>query len=447
MRQLVLSRARCLALMATLSISPLVLYANSVASSEGLGQTSPSQLTSPLPSTESLPLPFGDCRIGIWSGTRNLDDDAARLKTTCLAQWRVPIGADFRASLGARAGFADAPNSASGGSSHHATMRLREGYIEYERDFLRARAGRQIIAWGRADRINPTDNLSPRDFTFLSQEDDEQRDGINAVAVDMKAGSDWSASTVFVPRFEPHTAPVGALPNGIVVESRAAKPEFGLKLDRIANDVDFSVSYYRGFDRFARYRLKSITTAGPLLQASFDRQQTLGADIAFNIGKVGFRAEAASSRYQAGSASPHEADRTINRAVAGVDRTIFDTANLGIQLFSIYRVGYQRAVGQTVGMQRLNDGLDRLNSEFAHWEKGATMRVSDRFLNERMRIELSAVYDFSGRSYILRPRLAYSFSDGLRLSAGADYFYGDERSYFGARHKNNLAYVELAWIF
>ncbi len=443
MRQPMSWRARGLVLMVIWSIPPMAIGANSLASSEEVGQTSPT----PLPSTESLPSPFGDCRIGVWSGNRNLDDDAALFKTTCLAQWRVPVGADFRASLGARVGFADAPNHASGDSIHHATSRLREGYVEYERDFLRARVGRQIIAWGRADRINPIDNLSPRDFTFLSQEDDEQRNGINAVAIDIKAGSAWAASAVFVPRFEPHITPVGALPNGIALEGRVAKPEFALKLDQLGTDVDFSVSYYRGFDRFPRYRVKTISTTGPTLSAGFDRQQTLGADIAFNFGKVGFRAEAASSRYQAGSASSHEVGRTVNRAVVGVDRTIFDTANLGIQLFSIYRVGYQRTLSQTPGMQRLNDGLDRLNSEFDRWEKGATLRVSDRFLNERMRIELSAVYDFSGRSYILRPRLVYSFSDRLRVSAGADYFYGEERSYFGARDKNNLAYVELAWIF
>ncbi len=404
----------------------------------------------------TMPHPFGECRIGIWSGTRNLDDDNARLKATCLAQWRLPLGESFRANLSARAGVADAPNHAAGSIENstelrasNTTARLREGYVEFERGLVRVRAGRQIIAWGRADRINPTDNLSPRDFTFLSQEDEEQRNGLNAVAIDAKGGGAWSASGVYVPRFEPHVVPLGLLPQGVIFGVRPTKPEVALKLDRAGVDIDFSLSYYRGFDRFARYGLATpaLPSFQPIIRASFSRQQTLGADTAFNVGKFGVRAELATSRYESAENLPTEPARTINRAVVGIDRTIFDTANLNVQVFSMHRRGYTRSLHQPINMQRLSDGLARLNSEYGRFENGATLRVSDRFLNEQMRLEFGAIYDFSKRSFLLRPRLAYSFSDAIRVSAGADYFHGREQSYFGARIKNNLAYVELAWIF
>ncbi len=408
----------------------------------------------------TMSLPFGECRIGVWSGTRNLDDDDARLKATCLAQWRLPLGENFRANLSARAGVADAPNRAPDSTENSATLRasnttarLREGYIEFEQGLVRARAGRQIIAWGRADRINPTDNLSPRDFTFLSQEDEEQRNGLNAVAIDVKGGGAWSATGVYVPRFEPHVVPVGLLPRGVVFAARPVKSEVALKLDRVGTDIDFSLSYYRGFDRFLRYGLAGPAGSGavpPIIRASFHRQQTFGADIAFNVGKFAVRAEVATSRYNSFDASTTDSpapERTINRAVVGIDRTVFDTANLNFQVFSIHRRGYTRALDQPVIVQRLSDGLARLNSEYGRVESGATLRISDRFLNERLRLELSAIYDFSKRSYLLRPRVAYSFSDAIRVSAGADYFQGREQSFFGARIKNNLAYVELAWIF
>lgn len=417
----------------------------------------------------TVPYPFGECRIGVWSGTRNLDDDGARLKATCLAQWRLPLTESFRANLSARAGVADAPNRAANSTesstalrASNTTARLREGYVEFEQGVVRARAGRQIIAWGRADRINPTDNLSPRDFTFLSQEDEEQRNGLNAVAIDAKGGEAWSVSGVYVPRFEPHVVPVGLLPRGVVVDARPAKPEVALKLEHAGADIDFSLSYYRGFDRFLRYVLVAPTQSEvtlspasllpPRVRASFNRQQTFGADIAFNVGKFAVRAEVATSRYSAADPQPTlqtEPARTINRAVVGIDRTVFDTANLNLQVFSIHRRGYTnaRALDQPVNLQRLSDGLARLNNEYGRVETGATLRISDRFLNEQLRLELSAIYDFSKRSYLLRPRVAYSFSDAIRVSAGADYFHGQEQSFFGARSKNNLAYMELAWIF
>ncbi|MBL0124485.1 MAG: hypothetical protein IPP88_17735 [Betaproteobacteria bacterium] len=403
-----------------------------------------------------MPTPFGECRIGTWSGTRNLDDDDARLKVTCLAQWRIPLGEYFRGNISGRAGFADASHGPADSDAHGAgnmASRVRESYIEYERGFLRIRAGRQNIAWGRSDRFNPTDNLSPRDFTFLSQEDDEQRNGIAALSIDAKVNGEWSLSGIYVPRFTPHVMPNGLLPSTIIFEHRPAKHEVALKLDRAGKDVDWSLSFYRGFDRFARFRAMSPFSPPfappfaplviPTISARFDPQQTLGADIAFNAGKFAFRAEAAASRYS----SPNEPSRTVNRAVAGVDRGFFETGNINVQLFSIHRANYVRATAQPIDIQRLIDGLDRLNSEFGRFETGATLRVSNRFLNDRLRVELGAIYDFSGHGSILRPRLAYSFSDAIRLSAGADYFHGADQSYFGARVKNNLAYLEFAWIF
>lgn len=418
-------------------------------------------------SAPTLPRPFGECRVGAWSGTRNLDDDGARVKATCLAQWRLPLGESFRANLSARAGVADAPNRAVGANENSTVLRasntaarLREGYLEFEQGLLRVKAGRQIIAWGRADRINPTDNLSPRDFTFLSQEDDEQRNGLNAVAVDVKFGGTWSATGVYIPRFEAHVVPVGLLPRGIISAPRPHKPEVALKLEHAGADIDFSVSYYRGFDRFARYSLtppaqvdallSRASSLPPIVRASFSGQQTVGADVAFNVGKFAVRGEVATSRYHSLAASfidHSEPARTINRAVVGIDRTVFDTANLNLQVFSIHRRSYTPELDQLVNIQRLSDGLARLNSEYARVETGATLRIADRFLNEQLRLELSVIYDFSKRSSLLRPRLAYSVSDAIRISAGADYFQGRAQSLFGARIKNNLAYLELAWIF
>ena len=47
--------------------------------------------------------------------------------------------------------------------------------------YLDVRAGRQIIAWGRADGLNPTDNLTGEDLTLLAPDDDDRRLGTTAL--------------------------------------------------------------------------------------------------------------------------------------------------------------------------------------------------------------------------------------------------------------------------
>ena len=114
-------------------------------------------------------LPYGECRSGYWSSDRNLDDRGDIAKGTCLVNWNLELAEQTRLVLAARGGINDSAR-ADGYSG-----RLREGYLETGNDAWRWRVGRQIIAWGRSDRINPTDYLAPRDLTLLVPEDDEQR--------------------------------------------------------------------------------------------------------------------------------------------------------------------------------------------------------------------------------------------------------------------------------
>jgi len=52
---------------------------------------------------------------------------------------------------------------------------LREAYIDAYLGPLDLRLGRQIIAWGRADLLNPTDNLTPRNMMVLCYSGAESR--------------------------------------------------------------------------------------------------------------------------------------------------------------------------------------------------------------------------------------------------------------------------------
>ncbi len=56
-------------------------------------------------------------------------------------------------------------------------FQLREAYADLYLGDFDLRAGQQIIAWGRADGINPTNNLTPQDYFVRSPEPDDIRMG------------------------------------------------------------------------------------------------------------------------------------------------------------------------------------------------------------------------------------------------------------------------------
>lgn len=381
-------------------------------------------------------LPYGECRGGYWSSSRNLDDRRDFTKGTCLVNWNVDLAEQLRLVLAGRAGINDSAR-ADGYSG-----RLREGYVETGNDVWRWRLGRQIIAWGRSDRINPTDYLSPRDLTLLVPEDDEQRMGINALQV--RHGFDDNLSlTAVVADFDANRMPSGTLPANLDKRNAPNRLETALKLDHAGDSLDWSLSWFEGYERAPRYQARWVPTLR--FVSAYERKQAVGADFAMAAGEWTLRGEFAHEWLQLECSQCLTEKREVSRIVIGADRNFAESANFNVQVFGVFRDYREPAAS---GLLRLiGQGTNRLNSEFDRREWGVTTRVSDTFLNERLKLEISGVLDLTGSSYVIRPRASYALTDSLKLGAGVDHFQGARQSYFGVRKKNSLAFVEVGWVF
>ena len=54
-------------------------------------------------------------------------------------------------------------------------FQLKEAYAGYSTDKLDIFLGNQIVAWGRTDGYNPTNNITPIDYFFLTADPDDQK--------------------------------------------------------------------------------------------------------------------------------------------------------------------------------------------------------------------------------------------------------------------------------
>ncbi|MDP8288562.1 MAG: hypothetical protein RAP03_17945, partial [Candidatus Electryonea clarkiae] len=55
------------------------------------------------------------------------------------------------------------------GLNKKGTWDFQEAYIDYYSSYLDVRVGRQVIAWGKADEINPTDILNPQNLSNMTE--------------------------------------------------------------------------------------------------------------------------------------------------------------------------------------------------------------------------------------------------------------------------------------
>lgn len=327
--------------------------------------------------------------------------------------------------------------------------RVLEGYVSRRFAASDLRIGKQIVAWGRADGVNPTDNLSPRDYVTWLPFEDDQRFGAWAVRYDAHLERALDLTVLFLPWFEssvvakPATADPVATPQPA---RNAANSQFAVKLNQSAGKLDWSVSYFRGLSLLPTARLTGMNDRGPQLEFRHDRVQVLGADTARNFGRFGFRAEAAwtwPSRSDDGAPATRQPDFFC---VAGLDRTWLGSLYANVQLFGRRVQGFvdpyaiadpaQRAVAVqnaiTAGQQ------DRTSA-------GYTVRVSNKWLGDTLEAELLLINNLTRGDRFARPVLTYAVTDRLKAALGAVIFQGADDTVFGRKKADSRYFIEVRY--
>jgi hypothetical protein len=328
--------------------------------------------------------------------------------------------------------------------------RLREAYAGLGLGPLDVRLGKQIIVWGRADRVNPTDNISPRDFTLLVTDDDDQRFGVPAVTATYYAGS-FSVTGVWLGGFEPHVTPLRRLDPPFTIRERVpADPvsQWAVKLDHTGGGFDWSVSYVDGFDPFPDLGIDRVTSAGVELLHRHHRIRVVGADAATTVGRYGLRGEAAYTFTEDPAGDNPQVKNPFFLMVVGGDRTWAGHFNINLQYIFRFVVHHQSPgdladplVRGVATQQAISSNqLDRI-------QHGASVRISQKWLNDTLEAEVASILSLTRLDYAVRPKVTYAFTDRWKGIVGADVFRGEPRSFFGNLRDNTAVYAEIRWSF
>jgi len=197
---------------------------------------------------------------------------------------------------------------------------IREAYVELYGVFtknLDMKIGRQRIAWGTADKLNPTDNVNSYDLEDIW--DFGRHLGSDAIQLkyyfkDFYIEGDYifyfrpaslprgdSAEGLFMPMELPPTLHLAAYEDSLAMPALNLKENssYALKFGGMAGGFNFSASYLYGRDGLpVNYynRIVPVDTTGGVAVKSyfnFPRQHIIGADLAGAIRSVGIWAEAA----------------------------------------------------------------------------------------------------------------------------------------------------------
>ncbi len=359
---------------------------------------------------------------------------------------------------------------------------LREAYLNIYAGPFDFRLGHQIVVWGRADGFNPTDNLTPKDSSSRSPNEDDRRIAnfglrtfLNLDPVRIEA--------VWMPFFRESKLPDFPLSENIVMRE-AVYPDTNLKNGTMAARLhletpsfDMSLSYLYGHSNTPALLLKEVDlsngfppTVGVALTAY--RHQVIGFDFSASVKDwFGLRGEAAYKRPWENSSNSYVPEQDI-QYVLGIDREFANgNASFILQYIGKYVFDWQKRetleiptdstqVPQALIMSfaaspenTIDKGIiapknSMIAGQTEEVQHSVSLRLEGKFLHETLKLEAVGLLNISTLEWMLRPKLTYDISDGFSFLVGGEIFMGPDDSFYGSIDEMQSAgYVEAIMYF
>ncbi len=364
---------------------------------------------------------------------------------------------------------------------------VREAYVDVKGfifDNLDLRIGRQRIAWGTADKLNPTDNLNPDDLEDIW--DFGRHLGSNAIKLSYYL-NDFTFTGVFIPTFTPMVLPRGDWANVFAGEFvhfnflysvktiynlesiRLEYPKqsikdgskFGFKISK--KDIlgfDVSLSYVVGRDDIPVLHEVRGTLVYPYSSPavfvvdsavlSFPKMRVFGFDFTGDIGGIGVWGEA-------GVFYPSD---EVNAKIRYTVLTDFlmppDMKDITIKVIErrsytkfVLGADYTFSNGLYVNVQYLHGFLHEMRNNLRNY---VVFNFEKKYINDKLKVNfLSGGFDFKQLNeisgWVYNPQITYAPIDNFEIAIGGRIIGGNLESIFGRLWDRDEVYLRVKYSF
>ena len=386
----------------------------------------------------------GSLRQGYWLRDRHFQDDRSFPVSGLWLTLRPPEFAGMKLYMDAYTQASDL------GRKKESKSDLREVYVESSFGSFDVRLGRMITVWGRADKVNPTDQLSLKRLGLLTTDDEDQRTGLLSSQVTYNFGN-ARLIAVWQPDWRESKFPMKSTSGVAIQEPRpdSFRDQAAFKIDQSGGAIDWSLSFFRGLSKSPDLELVNVGPSGVELDLVYRRVDVYGADFASNLGDMAIRGEFAYTR----QLSDNWHDDPLKQknqffGTLGADRNLFENFNLNAQLLYKRIYGFQDSDAlESPALSTLAQQLQLNSGQFGASIWGFTSRASYILLNDNLESEIAYVRWIERPSGLLRPKISYAVTDHFKAIAGGEVYFGDDQSYFGRFKEWKTVFTEVRYIF
>lgn len=333
---------------------------------------------------------------------------------------------------------------------------LDEAYIDMYFKKWDLRVGKQIMSWGKADGFNPSNILNAVDYSDVLDTEDENI-GVYALNAKWYIGS-MELQFVYSPIFTSSVLPSvnsrwqSEMPTSVNIDGnnyptiynaieerpkdRLSNGQFALRLSKSFNNLDFSVSYFIGYNDIPEIIQSNVTVnednmATIDIKQKFYRQQVLSGDFSWALGKYILKGEG-------GLHFPSDIpnDKPYFQYVLGVDRR--------------FSIGDNSLLIILQWMHEIKSkNIEYSSRDFNHlFQKNIMCRLEMEF-SGNSKISLQGMYSLKYDDFYIRPEYSYNIADGLNLSVACDILGGNKskNGLFYGYSDNSRVQVKLKYSF
>ena len=307
---------------------------------------------------------------------------------------------------------------------------VRRLSAQYARGRLTVEAGKQLIRWGKADVLTPTDRFAPRDFLNVADSD-----FLEITAARVTYGTQANTiDLVFSPRLTPSRVPLlnqrwAVLPEGVPVHEMEPDfpggPQFGARWNHTGAAAEYSLSFYNGYDHLPLFRVApNFLLARADVQRFYPQMRMYGSDAAIPAGPVTVKAEAAYF-----TSSNSSADEYV-LWVLQLERQAGEWSLVG---------GY---AGQAVTEHRSTLGFSPVRG-FAR----AIVTHAGYTIDVNRSLVFEGVVRQNGAGVYLKAEYSQAFGQHWRATAGFAVVRGDAADFLGQYRRNSHGILRLRYSF
>jgi len=343
--------------------------------------------------------------------------------------------------------------------------RLREGYVGIGNERVDLRVGQQILPWGNADVVNPTDLLTARDYTFFSADPEANRLGVLSARASWTPAS-WIDFEVVATPIAPASTlliPPALVPAGVVLHplqpptAKLVNAEEAARLAFTGDGWDFALVGFHGWNHLPEFVPLAIEANGTIdVGLAQHRYLAGGGEASVSIASWVLRAESAYVSTENEDGRNPLVQPTHWDSVVGVERAFFDE-HLRVQAQGLVRdhpryAPPSAAVGPTLAATEIEVALAQANSILESYDSqlrvNASLRIAYATTDDTVAVEVFGLANLNDtHDFFVRPLVGYRPTDAVKLEVGAEIYGGPTLSPLGALHDYGGAFVQATYAF